>query len=46
MASAEVVYFNIGATLTQTRAGRNMVVSNSDLIAILNLSVSGVSYYC
>src|SRR5437016_5627677 len=41
--SVKAVYFNSGSVLTQAFAGGNIVASDSDVPAVLNLSVSGVA---
>ena len=41
--NVNAVYFNSGSVLTQAMAGGNIVVSDSDVPAMLNLSVSGVA---
>ena len=41
--SVKAVYFNSGSVLTQAMAGGNIAVSDSDVPAMLNLSVSGVA---
>ena len=38
--NVNAVYFNSGSVLTQAMAGGNIVVSDSDVPAMLNLSVS------
>src|SRR5437773_4178242 len=39
----KAVYFNSGSVLTQAMAGGNIVASDSDVPAMLNLSISGVA---
>lgn len=41
--NVKAVYFNSGSVLTQAMAGGNIVVSDSDVPAMLNLSISGVA---
>ena len=41
--NVKAVYFNSGSVLTQAMAGGNIAVSDSDVPAMLNLSVSGVA---
>lgn len=41
--SIKAVYFNSGSVLTQAMAGGNIVASDSDVPAMLNLAVSGVA---
>jgi ABC-type nitrate/sulfonate/bicarbonate transport system substrate-binding protein len=41
--SVKAVYFNSGSLLTQAMAGGNIVVSDSDVPAMLNLPISGVA---
>ena len=41
--SVKSIYFNSGTVLTQAMAGGNIAVSDSDVPAMLNLSVSGVA---
>ena len=38
--NVKAVYFNSGSVLTQAMAGGNIVVSDSDVPAMLNLSIS------
>jgi len=40
--NVEAIYFNSGGVMTQAIAGSNVHISDSDLPAMLNLSVSGV----
>jgi len=41
--NVKAVYFNSGSVLTQAMAGGNIAASDSDVPAMLNLSVSGVA---
>ena len=41
--NVKAVYFNSGSLLTQAMAGGNIVASDSDVPAMLNLSISGVA---
>src|ERR1700757_2707126 len=41
--NVKAVYFNSGSVLTQAMAGGNIIVSDSDVPAMLNLSISGVA---
>ena len=41
--NVKAVYFNSGSLLTQAMAGGNIVTSDSDVPAMLNLSISGVA---
>src|SRR5436190_4900418 len=41
--NVKAVYFNSGSVLTQAMAGGNIVASDSDVPAMLNLSISGVA---
>jgi NitT/TauT family transport system substrate-binding protein len=41
--SVKAVYFNSGSVLTQAMAGGNIVASDSDVPAMLNLAISGVA---
>jgi len=41
--SVRAVYFNSGSLLSQAMAGGNIVASDSDVPAMLNLSISGVT---
>jgi ABC-type nitrate/sulfonate/bicarbonate transport system substrate-binding protein len=41
--NVKAVYFNSGSVLTQAMAGGNIVASDSDVPAMLNLSISGVT---
>lgn len=40
--NVKAIYFNSGSVMTQAIAGGNVAISDSDLPAMLNLSVSGV----
>ena len=40
--NVKAIYFNSGSVLTQAMAGGNINLSDSDVPAMLNLSVSGV----
>ena len=40
--NVKAIYFNSGGVMTQAIAGGNVNISDSDLPAMLNLSVSGV----
>ncbi len=41
--NVKAVYFNSGSVLTQAMAGGNIVASDSDVPAMLNLAISGVA---
>src|SRR4249919_1014065 len=41
--NVKAIYFNSGSVMTQAIAGGNINISDSDLPAMLNLSVSGVT---